>query len=111
MKAIESLNVTGEQFCNYLGLPIRRDIMQQLRELQLVQFFKIGKKYMYPRVYIDIVQKLLVNGDIQIRTESPACMRGIIITNKIFKHGKITTKIIFSQEKREKSARPTTTSD
>lgn len=69
MKAIESLNVTGEQFCNYLGLPIRRDIMQQLRELQLVQFFKIGKKYMYPRVYIDIVQKLLVNGDIQIRTD------------------------------------------
>ena len=69
MKAIESLNVTGEQFCNYLGLPIRRDIMQQLRELQLVQFFKIGKKYMYPRVYIDIVQKLLVNGDIHIRTD------------------------------------------
>jgi hypothetical protein len=69
MKAIDSLNVTGEQFCNYLGLPIRRDIMQQLRELQLVQFFKIGKKYMYPRVYIDIVQKLLVNGDIQIRTD------------------------------------------
>lgn len=69
MKAIDSLNVTGEQFCNSLGLPIRRDIMQQLRELQLVQFFKIGKKYMYPRVYIDIVQKLLVNGDIQIRTD------------------------------------------
>ena len=55
MKAIDSLNVTGEQFCNSLGLPIRRDIMQQLRELQLVQFFKIGKKYMYPRLYIHIV--------------------------------------------------------
>ena len=38
-------------------------------------------------------------------------MRGIIITNKIYNDGKITTKMIFSQEKREKSARPTTTSD
>ena len=34
-------------------------------------------------------------------------MRGICLTNKILNHGKITTKIIFSQEKREKSARPT----
>ena len=29
----------------------------------------IGKKYMYPRTYIDTVQQLLVNGKIQIRTD------------------------------------------
>ncbi len=69
MKTIEPLNVTGDQFCIALGLPKRYDIMQQLRDLRLVKFFMIGKKYMYPRTYIESVQQLLVNGKIQIRTD------------------------------------------
>nr|DAX66038.1 MAG TPA: hypothetical protein [Caudoviricetes sp.] len=68
-RVIEPLNVTGDQFCVALGLPKRYDIMQQLRDLGLVKFFMIGKKYMYPRTYIDAVQQLLVNGKIQIRTD------------------------------------------
>ena len=69
MKTIEPLNVTGDQFCTALGLPKRYDIMQQLRDLRLVKFFMIGKKYMYPRTYIESIQQLLVNGKIQIRTD------------------------------------------
>lgn len=68
-RVTEPLNVTGDQFCVALGLPKRRDIMQQLRDLQLVQFFKIGKKYMYPRTYINAIQEMLLGGKIQIRTD------------------------------------------
>lgn len=70
MKREEALNVTAEQFCSALGLPRRSDLMQSLRDLQLVKSFKIGKKHMYPRIYIDTIQEMLVNGDIQIRTDN-----------------------------------------
>lgn len=69
MKTKEPLNVTNEEFCNALGLPRRGDLMLQLRELQLVKFFKIGKKYMYPRLYIEKIQTMLLNGEIHIKTD------------------------------------------
>ena len=65
----ESLNVTAEEFCNALGLPRRADLMMQLRDLQLVKFFKVGNKHLYPRTYIDKVQNMLLDGKIQIRTD------------------------------------------
>lgn len=69
-RQIESLNVTAEEFCNALGLPRRADLMMHLRDLQLVKFFKVGNKYMYPRTYIDKVQSMLLEGNIQIRTDN-----------------------------------------
>lgn len=68
-KKISSLNLTNKEFCNALGLPFRADLMLQFRELQLVKFFKIGKKYMYPVEYLYKIQKMLVDGDIKIKTD------------------------------------------
>lgn len=67
---MQPLNLTNEQFCNALGLPRRADLMFHLRDLQLVKFFKVGKKYMYPVEYLHKVQEMLVRGDIQIKTDN-----------------------------------------
>lgn len=61
------MNLTAEQFCKTLGLAHNYQIMEQLRELKLVTFFKVGKKYMYPRTNIDKVQRLLESQKISIK--------------------------------------------
>lgn len=81
MATIEPLNLTNEEFCNALGLPRRADLMLQLRELQLVKFFKIGKKYMYPSEYLHKIQKMLVEGEIQIRTSEGSYYIALIKAN------------------------------
>lgn len=82
---MQPLNLTNEEFCNALGLPRRPDLMLQFRELQLVKFFKIGKKYMYPIECLYEVQEMLVRGDIQIKTDQGAYYVALTKTNQIFK--------------------------
>tara|TARA_R110001583_G_scaffold153828_2_gene305524 strand:- start:393 stop:551 length:159 start_codon:yes stop_codon:yes gene_type:complete len=43
--------------------------MQSLRELGLVSFFKVGKKYLYPYEDIGRVNEKLRNGEITIKVD------------------------------------------
>ena len=64
------LNVTGKMFCEMIGISYNGQIMQCLRELQLVAFFKVGKKYLYPQEDVNKVNSLLRNKDISIKTDN-----------------------------------------
>ncbi|MFK8281673.1 hypothetical protein [Capnocytophaga cynodegmi] len=63
------MNLTAEQFCKTLGLAHNYQIMEQLRALKLVTFFKVGKKYLYPRTNIYKIQQMLVNQEISIKVD------------------------------------------
>ncbi|TDQ27682.1 hypothetical protein [Tenacibaculum caenipelagi] len=64
------LNVTGKAFCDEIGISYNGQIMQSLRELKLVNFFKVGKKYLYHYEDIKIVNELLRKGEISIKTNN-----------------------------------------
>ncbi|NAS30395.1 hypothetical protein GTQ40_05385 [Flavobacteriaceae bacterium R38] len=64
---IQPLNLTGKAFCERLGVSFNGQIMQSMRELGLVNFFKVGKKYLYAHEDIDIVNHKLRKGEISIR--------------------------------------------
>jgi len=64
------LNVTGKEFCNALGVAYNGDILKSLRTLKLVDFFKIGKKYMYPFEDVKKVSDMLRKGEISIKTNN-----------------------------------------
>lgn len=67
---IEPLNLTGRAFCERLGLAYNGQIMQAMRELQLVNFFKVGKKYLYASEDLDSVNQKLRKGEISIRVDN-----------------------------------------
>ena len=71
------LNLKGEDFCNMVGLAYHSNILKCLRELNLVRFFKIGKKYMYYTEDVTKVNNLLREGKIEIKTSN-----GYYITKK-----------------------------
>ena len=54
--------------CTSIGIAYSGQILQALRELELVSFFKVGKKYMYPTEDVKIVSDKLRNGEISIKT-------------------------------------------
>ena len=62
------LNVTGKDFCNAIGIAYNGDLLKELRNLKLVNFFKIGKKYMYRYEDIEKVSNKLRKGEISIKT-------------------------------------------
>lgn len=64
------LNISGKQFCEAIGLTYNGDILKELRNLQLVSFFKIGKKYMYPYEDVKKVSDKLRNNEISIKTNN-----------------------------------------
>lgn len=64
---IEPLNLTGKVFCERLGLSFNGQIMQSMRDLGLVNFFKVGKKYLYAYEDIEKVNKKLREGKISIK--------------------------------------------
>ena len=73
------LNINGTEFCNRIGIAYNRAILNDLRELNLVKFFRIGTKYMYPAKDVEKVNELLLTGKISIKTN-----RGYYITlNKL----------------------------
>lgn len=65
-----SLNVSGKQFCEAVGITYNGDILKDLRSLQIVSFFKVGKKYMYPSEDIKKVSDKLRKGEISIKTNN-----------------------------------------
>lgn len=62
------LNLTGKNFCETIGIAYNGQILQSLRENKLVDFFKVGKKYMYPVEDVKKVSDKLRNGEISIKT-------------------------------------------
>ncbi|WP_299134619.1 hypothetical protein [uncultured Tenacibaculum sp.] len=67
-KESKPLNITGKTFCQTIGITYNGQILQSLRELNLVSFFKVGKKYMYPVEETTIISDKLRNGEISIKT-------------------------------------------
>lgn len=63
------LNVTGEIFCKTLGLPYHNNIVKSLRELGLVNFFRVGKKYLYRTEDIGKINDMLRRKEIEIKTD------------------------------------------
>ncbi|MCD8450136.1 hypothetical protein LNI98_10555 [Tenacibaculum dicentrarchi] len=68
MEAIKPLNVSGKIFCQMVGFTYNGQILQGLRDLNLVTFFKIGKKYMYPFEETKLISDMLRDGKISIKT-------------------------------------------
>jgi hypothetical protein len=67
---IEPLNLTGRAFCERLGIAYNGQIMQALRDQGLVDFFKVGKKYLYPREDIETINLKLRKGEISIKVNN-----------------------------------------
>ena len=67
---IEPLNVDGESFLRSVGITYNRSILTKLRELKLISFFKVGKKYYYPKEDIKSISDKLRNNEISIRTDN-----------------------------------------
>ena len=66
---MESRNFTALAFCKYLGVAKDTTILKCLRELGLVGFFKIGKKYMYPIEEAEKINQMLRKNKISIKTD------------------------------------------
>ena len=62
------LNISGKIFCETIGIAYNGQILQSLRENNLVNFFKVGKKYMYPFEDVQKVSEKLRKGEISIKT-------------------------------------------
>tara|TARA_R110002167_G_scaffold81296_6_gene222714 strand:+ start:4197 stop:4424 length:228 start_codon:yes stop_codon:yes gene_type:complete len=64
---MEKLNITGKELCERVGVAHHRHILIQLRELGLVNFFKIGSKYLYHSEDAKKISDKLRNGEISIK--------------------------------------------
>ena len=63
----QPLNITGKHFCERIGIAFNSQILQSLRELNLVGFFKVGKKYFYPFEDAEKISFMLRKGQISIK--------------------------------------------
>jgi hypothetical protein len=71
LKHITPLNLSGKDFCNYIGVTYDRKILKQLREQKLViGFFKIGTKYFYPTEEGNKLSEFLRKNIISIKTDN-----------------------------------------
>ena len=68
MESTAPLNVTGKTFCEIIGITYNGQILQSLRDLNLITFFKVGKKYMYSREETVVISDKLRKGEISIKT-------------------------------------------
>ena len=68
--SVEPLNLDGKSFLGRIGVTYHNDILLQLRELNLVNFFKVGKKYMYPAEDAKKISEKLRRREISIRTNN-----------------------------------------
>lgn len=65
---IGKLNVTGEELCKNIGLAYHSDIVKSFRELNLVSWFKVGRKRMYKSSDVYKINQMLHDGKISIKT-------------------------------------------
>ena len=63
------LNITGKVFCERIGIAYNSQILQSLRDLQLISFFKVGKKYLYPFEDTEKINHKLRKGEISIKVD------------------------------------------
>lgn len=63
------LNITGKVFCERIGIAYNSQILQSLRDLQLITFFKVGKKYLYPYEDTEKINIKLRKGEISIKVD------------------------------------------
>ncbi len=68
-KEITPLNLNAKQFCHRIGLPYHGDILKCFRELKLVEFFKVGKKFLYRFEDADLISEKLRKREISIKTD------------------------------------------
>lgn len=64
---MSSLNITGQELCKKIGVSYNRTILSELRRLNLVTFFKVGKKYFYAHEDAEKVSDKLRSGEISIK--------------------------------------------
>ena len=66
---ITPLNITGKDLCIKIGVAYNGQILKALRENGLVNFFKVGKKYMYPTEDAKKISDMLRSGEISIKVD------------------------------------------
>ena len=76
-KYIYPLNLKVEDFCKRVGLAYHSTVLQKLRELYLVTFFKVRTKYFYASEDAVKISDILRKGEIQIKSD-----KGYYITLK-----------------------------
>lgn len=64
---MNALNLTAKEFCALAGISHRSSLMAQLRELDLVKWFSIGKKRMYCTADAHKISEMLYRQEIAIR--------------------------------------------
>ena len=63
------LNITAKEFTSIVGIPYNANIMKSLRDLNLVGWFKIGKKFMYHFEDTQKISNKLRNKEIQLKVK------------------------------------------
>lgn len=64
---MEKNKLTAFEFCDAVGLPRNRGLLNKMRELNLFKFYKSGKKFCYFKSEVTKVEELLKNGKISIK--------------------------------------------
>ncbi|WP_109438375.1 hypothetical protein [Aquimarina sp. AU119] len=65
---MRSINITARELCESIGLAYHSDILKSLRDLNLVDSFKIGRKRLYKSSDAEKISQMLHDGKISIRT-------------------------------------------
>lgn len=68
--ATHPLNISGKEFLNTVGLPYHGEILKILREEGLVNFFKVGNKYLYHFEDVKTISDKLRRNEIRIKTDN-----------------------------------------
>jgi len=69
MSDLRPLNITGKRFCEIIGIAYNNELLRELRSLNLVSFFKVGKKYLYHHEDVLKVNDMLRSCKISINTD------------------------------------------
>lgn len=67
---MEPLNINASTFCKKVGIAYDSALMQKLRDLGLIRFFKMGKKYMYYNEDSKKLSDMLRENKISIKTSN-----------------------------------------
>ena len=64
-------NVSSKGFCQYIGIAYHRSILESLRDLGLIEnFFKVGRKFMYPIEEAEKINQLLRKNIISLKADN-----------------------------------------
>lgn len=63
------LNINSRSLCERLGLGYHSKLLKDFRELNLIRFFKVGKKYLYYAEDVKPLNEKLRKGEVKIKTD------------------------------------------